>query len=469
MTQQLLTGATVVTMNPDREVIQSGAVLLNDDRIADVGPAWRLEGAYPRAAVVSCDGGVLIPGLVNTHTHLFQTLLKGLGDDRRLAEWFSCMTGPGAAALTADDCQAAAVWGGIEALTTGTTTLVDFMYAHPLPHLADAVYQGLTQVGIRAFVARGYLTVGDDSGVPPALIEKREMALADAERLISTHNKPGARVQVALGPCMIWTVDEATLRETRALADAAGALVTMHLAETDFEIENSWRRFGESDTAVLERTGLLGPDLLAVHCVQCTGADLSALRAHDVRVSHNPCSNLYLASGIAPVADMLRRKLVVSLATDGPASNNNHSMLQVLKFAALTQKGLTRDPEIISAERVLEMATIDGAAALGLRGEIGSIEPGKRADLVLLRFDNPCVNPLHHVVSALVYSARGDEVDTVWVDGVKVVGAGRVTLVDQEAACRAAQRAADGLVDRAALADLRHRPWRSLPAPAGGG
>jgi 5-methylthioadenosine/S-adenosylhomocysteine deaminase len=338
------------------------------------------------------------------------------------------------------------------------------MYAHPAPHLTDAVHQGLTRIGIRAFVARGYLTAGEDSGVPPALIEDLDAALSDAHRLISAHNGPGARVQAALAPCMIWTVDEATLRATRELADATGSLVTMHVAETSFEVEDSRRRFGASDTAVLERTGLLGPDLLAVHCVQCTDGDLSALRAHEVRISHNPCSNMYLASGIAPVADMLRRGLVVSLATDGPASNNNHSMLQVLKFAALIQKGLTRDPEVISAERVLEMATIDGATALGMAAEIGSIEPGKRADLVLLRFNNPCVNPVHHVVSSLVYSARGDEVDSVWVDGLQVVIGGRLALADQEEAGRAAQRAADGLVERAGLEVLRQRPWRSLPA-----
>lgn len=465
MTQQLLTDATVVTLNNDRDVIRNGAVLIAGDRITDVGKAEQLREKYPAAAIVSCHEGVLIPGLVNTHTHLFQTLLKGLGDDRRLADWFSCMTGPSAAVLTAEDCYAAALHGGAEALTTGTTTLVDFMYAHPVPWLADAVHEALTQVGIRAIVARGYLTAGEESAVPSKLIEHVDTALADAARLIGMHNRPGARVQVALAPCMIWTVDEATLTATRALADATGSLVTMHLAETNFEVENSWRRFGASDTTVLERNGLLGPDLLAVHCVRCTDSDLAALRNHEVRISHNPCSNLYLASGIAPVADMIRRGLVVSLATDGPASNNNHNMLQVLKFAALAQKGFSRDPEVISAERVLEMATIGGAAALGLESEIGSIEEGKRADLVLLSYDNPCVNPVHHVVSALVYSARGDEVVSVWVDGTQVVSGGRLISIDQDEACRAAQRAADGLVIRAGMQELRERPWRSLPQP----
>ena len=258
MTQQLLTDATVVTMNPGREVIQNGAVLIAANRIAGIGPAPRLREEYPAATVVPCHGGVLIPGFVNTHTHLFQTLLKGLGDDRRLAEWFSCMTGPSASALTAEDCYAAALHGAAEALTTGTTTLVDFMYAHPVPKLADAVHQGLTQAGIRGVIARGFLTTGEESGVPPRLIEDVDTALADAERLISAHNGPEARVRVALAPCMIWTVDEATLRATRALANATGSLVTMHLAETDFELENSWRRFGASDTKVLERNGLLG-------------------------------------------------------------------------------------------------------------------------------------------------------------------------------------------------------------------
>ena len=459
-------GATVVTLNDDREVLSDGGILIEDGIIARVGAASRLVADHPEVARVDCGDGVLIPGLVNTHTHLFQTLLKGLGDDRVLKDWFLTMTGPSAAALTKEDCYWAGLHGCAEALLTGTTTVLDFMYVHPQPGCTQAVVDAMTDIGIRGLVARGYMTTGDDSGVPHTLIESAKSALADAEMLIRRHNVPGARVRVGLAPCMIWTVDEATLRQTRALADRTGALITMHVAETDYELQNSFSRFGRRDTAVLEQCGLLGPDLLAVHCVQSDAQDIKMLASHGVKVSHNPCSNLYLGSGVAPVYEMQRQGITVGLATDGPASSNNHSMLQAMKFAALSQKGAHRDAQIITAERVLEMATIDGARAMGMDNEIGSIEVGKRADLVLLKLNNFCVRPLHHVVSALVYSARGDEVDSVWVDGRRVVDGGRLTTRDESDILAASQRSADALVERAGTQPLRNRPWRSvIPHP----
>lgn len=469
MIRQLLHSATVVTVNPDRAVLDDGAVVIEGDRIVAVGSGAELRTRHPDADPVDCLGGLLTPGFVNTHTHLFQTLLKGLGDDRVLKDWFTCMTGPSAVALTPEDCYAAALHGCAEALSTGTTTLVDFMYVHPVPGLGDAVLAAMTDSGIRGTMARGYCTTGTDVGVPEALVEPLAVALADAERLISRHNIGEARVVVALAPCMIWTVDEATLGATRALADATGARITMHVAETDFEIANSLARFGARDTAVLERVGLLGPDLLAVHCVQCDTGDLAALARHHVKVSHNPCSNLYLASGVAPVPEMEACGLTVGLASDGPASSNNHSLLQAMKFAALSQKGMRRDAEIITAERVLEMATIEGARAVGLESEIGSIEVGKKADLVLFRLDTLCATPVNHPVSALVYSARGDEVHSVWVDGRRLLDGGELLAHDQRVVMRQAQQAADRVVSRGATEWLRRRPWRSriaVPAPA---
>jgi 5-methylthioadenosine/S-adenosylhomocysteine deaminase len=461
VSRQLLRGATVVTVNAAREVIPNGGIVIEGNRIAAVGAADALLAACPDAESVDCSGGVLVPGFVNTHTHLFQTLLKGLGDDRVLKDWFTCMTGPSAAVLAPEDCYVAALHGCAEALLTGTTMLVDFMYVHPVAGLGDAVYAAMTDSGIRGVMARGFITAGADIGVPEVLVESADSALTDAQRLISQHNHGGALVHIGLAPSMIWTVDEESLQATRSVADVSGALITMHVAETAFEIENSLERYGLRDTALLERTGLLGPDLLAVHCVHCDADDLAALARHQVKISHNPCSNLYLASGVAPIPEMEQRGLTIGLASDGPASSNNHSLLQAMKFAALTQKGVRKNAEIITAERVLEMATIEGARAVGLESEIGSIEPGKKADLVLLDYGNLCVTPLNHPVSALVYSARGDEVDSVWVDGRRVVENGRLLAHDEHDIIFASQQAADRIVDRAGTGWLRQRPWRS--------
>lgn len=460
----LLSGATVVTMDPARRVLPDGAVAFSPatGEILAVGPDVEVRAVHPAAEIVDCRGRLVLPGFVNTHTHLFQTLLKGLGDDRVLSDWFMAMTGPSAVELTEDDVHTAALHGCAEALTTGTTTLLDFMYVHPRPHLGDAVARAMSEVGIRGVLARGYTTAGADVGVPEPLIEPIDAALADAARLCHEWNRPGSRVTVGLAPCMSWSVDADTLRQTRALADDTGALVTMHLAESPFDVTEAERRFGMRDVPFAGSTGLLGPDLLAAHCVQCDDTDLDLLAATDTKISHNPCSNLYLGSGFAPVPAMQRRGITVGLASDGPASSSNHSMLQAIKFAALIHKGVHRDPEIMTAEKALEMATIDGAAALGMADRIGSLEPGKRADVIVLDMANFCLTPVHAAVSALVYSQRGDEVRRVYVDGTLVVEDGRIVTLDPEALRARSATAATALAARAGTDRLARRPWRSL-------
>jgi 5-methylthioadenosine/S-adenosylhomocysteine deaminase len=456
----LLTGATVITMNERRDVLTDAAVHVVGDRIAAVGPTAELRASVRGDEELDCRSRIVIPGLVNTHTHLFQTLLKGLGDDMVLKDWFTCMTGPSAAALTADDCFAAARHGCAEAISTGTTTLVDFMYVHPRPLLTDAVLEAFDATGMRGVVARGCITTGEELGVPAALVEDLGDVLQDASRLIAARNTAGARVRVGLAPCMIWTVDTPTLRETRALADETSAPITIHVSETDFEIGHSLERFGLRDLPYLESIGFLGPDVLAVHCVQCDQRDVDTLAEHDVKVSHNPCSNLYLASGFAMIPEMRAAGITVGLASDGPASNNNHNMIHALKFAALMHKGFRRDATVITAEQVLEMATIGGARAVGLDHEIGSIEVGKQADLVVLRADNLCITPLHHPVSALVYSAVGDEVEHVLIAGRLVLENGYMTTLNEDIVRRESQAAADSLIERAGTAPLRDRAWR---------
>lgn len=462
MMDRLFIQATIVTMNPGRDIIEAGAVYISGDRIQDVGLTADLQARYPQAEIVDCTGRVIIPGMINTHTHLFQTLLKGLGDDRVLKDWFTSMTGPSAVVLTPDDCYAAALHGCVESIKAGVTTLVDFMYVHPRSGLTEPVIQAFEETGMRGVVGRGYMTAGADVGVPVPLIEDVDAALTDARRLIRQYNKPGTRVQVGLAPCMIWGVDQETLEKTRRLADEEGALITFHVSETPFEIENSLRRFGMRDLPFLEHLGFLGPDVLAVHCVYCDDKDIRILKLRDVKVSHNPCSNMYLASGFAPIPQMLLAGVTVSLATDGPASNNNHNLIHSLKFAALLHKGYHRDATIITAEKVLEMATIDGARALGLQDEIGSIEVGKKADLVVLQFDNFFATPLHNPVSALIYAALGNEPELVMIDGQVVMQNRLMQTVSEAHVLELAQAAATGVSERAGTARFKHRPWRSF-------
>ena len=458
MTDLVLTGGTVVTMDAQRRMFAPGYVSIRNGIIEGTGPA----GAAPAAAARTLDaaGKVVLPGFINTHTHLFQTLLKGPGDDRKLEEWFRNVVGPASSELTEEDCYHAALAGCMEAIRSGTTTVKDFMYAHPRPKLSDAVVTAMLDTGVRGVFVRGYIDHGEEYGVPPALIQPTDEVLADCERVARRYHGAAGRIHVRFGPCMIWSCSSDGLRATQRLADDLGVELTMHIAETPFSVENSLQRFGVGDLAFLERIGFLDSPTLAVHCVHLTARDLRILKARGVTVSHNPTSNMYLASGVAPVPQMLMAGIAVGLATDGPASNNNQNMIQALKFGALLHKVHTLDPTAITAEQALEMATIGAAKALGISGEVGSLEPGKRADVIVLNLRNVFASPLHHPVSSLVYAAVGSEVETVIIDGRVVMDDGRIQTADEPGALRDAQRAAEQLLERARIARPMERPWR---------
>lgn len=458
----ILGDAWLITMNERREVLEGASLYVEGERVAAIGTLDALRRAQPQAEVIDCRGRIVLPGMVNTHTHLFQTLLKGLGDDMILRKWFTCMTLPAAETLGPEEMHAAGLHGCVESIRSGVTTLVDFQYINARPGLTEAVIRAFEETGIRGFVCRGFLSAGQEFGVPDSLIEDAGAAVEDARRLIRARNRPGARVRVGVAPCMIWTVEADGFRAVAAMAREEGALVTTHLAETDFEIERAYARYASTDAELLSEIGFLSPKVLAVHCVQCRGRDIRILRHHDVKVSHNPCSNLYLASGVAPIPEMLMAGVTVGLASDGPASSNNHSLFQAMKFAALVPKGVSRDATIMTAEKVLEMATIDGARAVGLADEIGSLEVGKRADVVVVDASGPFMTPIHNPVSALVYSALGHEVSDVMVDGEFLMRDGRLRRVDEAAVRRRAQAAADRVAAVSDAGRFARRPWRSL-------
>lgn len=459
----LIIHGTVVTMDEERRILEDGAVAIRGNRIVAVGDTPDLVDLYKEFETLDVRGKVVFPGLVNTHTHLFQGLLKGLGDDRVLVDWFRQVTGPSAVELLPEDCYHAARLGCLESICSGATTLLDFMYPHNRPGLSEPIIRAFQESGIRGIYARGYVDYGTESGVPEPILETAEEALADCRDLFERYDGSAqGRIHIWVAPCMIWTQTAEGLRATRQLADELGMRISVHVSETPFEIANAQERFGLKDLEYLASIGFLGPDVLAVHCVYLDARDIRILRKHDVKVSHNPVSNMYLSSGVAPIPQMLMAGVTVGIATDGPASNNNQNMIQALKFTALLHKVATRDPTVITAEKVAEMATIDGARAVGLEDEVGSLEVGKKADLIVLDFNNPFAGPVHHPVSTLVYSAIGNEVVTSIIDGEIIMHEGQVRTMDEEEVLRAAQDAADGLAERAGTIHLRHRPWRSL-------
>jgi 5-methylthioadenosine/S-adenosylhomocysteine deaminase len=458
----ILADGWLITMNERREILEGASVYVEGDRIRAIGTRAQLTHQHPEAEVVDCRERIVMPGMVNTHTHSFQTLLKGLGDDMVLKKWFTCMTGPSAVHLTAEDAHYGALHGCVESIRSGVTTLVDFMYAHPQPGNIPRVVDAFHQSGIRGFVCRGFISDGIQYDVPAGLLEKPADALADARQHIRKFNQPGGRVQVGVAPNMIWAVNEEGYRATRKLADEERVLVTTHVAETDFELQTAAATYGMNDTEFLSDIGFFGPDVIAVHCVHSKPSDIAIMRKHQTKVSHNPCSNMYLASGCAPIPEMLAAGLTVSLASDGPASSNNHSLFQAMKAAALQQKGVHQDATILKAEQVLEMATLGGARAVGLEHEIGSIEVGKKADIAVIDYNNAFMTPIHHPVSALVYSALGHEVCTVLIDGKMVMRDGVVKSVDEAAVRKQAQSHADALTKRAGTDSFKRRPWPGI-------
>ena len=459
----MITGATVITINPEREILYDASIAIDKDRIAAIETDPSVVSTWVPRKVIDAKDKVVFPGLVNTHNHLFQVLLKGLGDDLGKQDWVQKMTAPSSAHLTEEDCYAAAMLGSVEGLMTGTTTVIDYMYPHPKPFLSDAVIRAFKETGIRGILARSYLNTGIENGLPPEIIQPVDVAMADCERLIDTyHNSENGRIKVWISPGTVWGQTREGILRGKEMADRYNTGMTMHVSETPWELECSQRMFGSRDLPMLDSLGVLGPNFLAVHCVYLNEHEIRILKLRDVRVAHATIANMYLSAGEAPVPEMLMAGITVGLGTDGAASNNNLNMVQMLKFTALFHKVMRHDPTVITAEKVLEMATIDGARALNLDKEVGSIEVGKKADLILVDFNSPDTTPNHHPVSSLVYSACGSEVKTVLVDGKVVVEDGKLLTVDEGRVLKEVTERAKSLAKRAGTDHLARRGWRSM-------
>ena len=329
-TNLLLTNATIVTVNETRDVVFDGAMAVVDGRVAAVGPSNEVEKAWggPSATPVDLGGKVVFPGFVNTHNHLFQTLLKGLGDDMVLKDWLSTMTFPAATHLTPDDCHAAAVLGIIEGIRSGMTCELDYMYAHPRTGLDEPNLQAMDECGIRGVFGYGAMDAGLDFGVDPGLINKSDDIIKELDRLCSTYDGASdGRLRVWAAPAALWSNSESMLRGLYEVVNDHGDGITIHVSETPFDREATVAEHGCAGTECLEKLGIDGPNVLMVHCVWLTDADIKRAAAHDYKVSYNPVSNMYLASGVAPVPKMLRSGVTVGLGVDGAASNNGQDML----------------------------------------------------------------------------------------------------------------------------------------------
>ena len=457
--------ALILTQNDRREVIEDGALAVQDGVIVALGKTAAIDAAYTAEQAIDASGRALFPGLLNVHTHLFQSAVKGLGEDMAVEQWVQAVTFPSAQVLTPEETYLFAMVSLLENLRSGATTVVDFMYPLRNPALHDAVIRAMLDSGIRGRYTRTVNDAGADVGVLPALIAPAEETLAHAAALQKQYDGAGhGRLDVGIAVGSIWGMTEAGLRAVHRTADETGMFVTMHVNESPFDNISSQERFGRPTIPMLARTGLLSPDFLAVHCVHMTDEDIELFVEHGVPVAYNAVSNMYLGSGIAPIAEMEAAGLTIGLASDGSGSNNCQDMLETLKFSALLQKVGHQNAGVVRAQHALDWATRGGARAIGLDARVGSLEPGKKADFFLLNPFTPKAMPVHDPVATLVYSAGQANVETVVVDGQVLMAGGVFTRLDEAALLREAQAAAQRLAQRAGTERLlaNRARWRPV-------
>lgn len=419
----LLRGGWVVTQNLSRDIVR-GDVLVDGDRIAAVGD---VRGSANEE--IDASGCAIVPGFINAHTHIANTLLRGAADDVPLERMLEIAFGIDAK-LTRRDVQIGALLGCVEMIRAGTTSFHDMFYWE------DEVARAVRESGMRGFLSWVVLD--------PDKTTQRGVPLKNAEAFIRKH-RDDPLVTPSVAPHGVYTCSEETYRGAKDLAEAEDVRLHTHLSETRGEVYGHVRATGARPVEWLERIGVLSDRLLAAHCVWLTIREVDLLARHGVRVAHCPVSNMKLASGgCAPVPEMRERGVTVALGTDSPLSNNGMDPFAEMKTAALLHKALRWDAAVMPAQTVLDMATIDGARALGVERNLGSIEVGKLADLAVVDLRVPHATPFYraNLIRHLVYSARGSDVRTTIVAGEVLLQDGRVRTVNEEEVIARAQEIA---------------------------
>ena len=417
----LVTGGDVLTLDAERRAFSPGAIAVDGDRIVAVGPADAIGARFEAAETIDATGHVVMPGLINTHTHAPMVLYRGLADDLALQAWLERYIFPAEAKTVSPEfVRAGTRLAVLEMIRSGTTTFADMYY------FEEEIAAATKQAGMRGVLGQTIIQFPVADAKTPA------DGLARAARFMEAWVGDDLIVPT-VAPHSMYTLDAASLEQSRALADRFGAPLIIHLAETESEVRDAERAHGRSPTAWLESLGLWRGRALAAHAVWVSPDDIATLAARHVGVAHNPESNMKLASGAAPVVAMRAAGVAVGLGTDGAASNNDLDMFEAMRQASFLAKLSTRDPQAVGAGDALAMGTIDGARALGLDALIGSLEAGKRADLITVSMSQARQTPRYNLVSHLVYVTRGDDVRDVVVNGRVLMRNRRVLTLDEAA------------------------------------
>jgi 5-methylthioadenosine/S-adenosylhomocysteine deaminase len=421
----LVRGATIVTMDADRHVFESGYLAVRGDQVYAVGADSAIDFPKGLTAKRSIDakGKLIIPGLINGHTHIPMVLMRGLVDDVVLDVWLRQYIFPAEAHNVTEDFVR---WGSrlalAEMIRSGTTTFADMYY------FEDAEAEETRAAGLRGFLGETWIDF-------PAPDNKNEAEMMAYTEKFLKKWQGDSLIHASVAPHSIYTCSERTLKDAAALARKYHAPILIHVAEMRKEYVDSLEKNGATPVQYLERIEFLGPDVLAAHCIWTDYTDMRILAERQVGCVHNPSSNMMLASGVAPVVDQRAAGMRVGLGTDGPAgSNNDLDMMEEMDLAAKLQKTYRVDPRALGAKGALEMATIEGARALHMEKEIGSLEKGKKADFAVLNLDVPNAVPMYDVYSQIVYALKASEVETVVVGGKTLLQGGKLLTVDEEKA-----------------------------------
>ena len=413
-------------LSPNKNFKGKKSLLIKDDIIADVSDKIDESNVDK---IIDATGKILLPGLINTHTHLSMTLFRGLADDLSLDSWLNDHIWPMEANLNGNYCYIGALLGAVELIKSGTTTFSDMYF-----YMED-VARAIDEAGIRAVLSYGMIDFGD--------AEKRENEIKENLELFNSCNgMADGRIKVFFGPHSPYTASEELLVKVRELADEYNMGIHIHVSETQKEINDVSEEKGLRPFEYLDKIGFLGPDVVAAHSVWLSDNEIEIIKKNNVKISHNPCSNMKLASGVAPVSKLIENDICVSIGTDGASSNNNLDLIEELKTASLLQKVSTLDPKVLTSDEAIAMGTIKGAEALGLDSEIGSIEVGKKADIILIDTNSANMVPDSSTLSSnVIYSANGSNVDTTICNGKILMENKKLTVLDEQEIYEKARKA----------------------------
>lgn len=426
----LIKNATLLSMGDKEEPVENVEVAIEKDKIKYIG---EVPEDFYAEKVIDARESLVMPGLIDGHTHIAMSLFRNYADDLPLMEWLKTRIWPLEEKLTAQDVYWGSMLGVAELIRSGVTCFSDMYF------FMEETAKAVEEAGIRAVLARGL--VGGDNDDGRRFEETRKLYK-------SWHNGAGGRLKFMVGPHAPYTCSPGYLRKVVELARELNVGIHIHIAESADEVEESLKNYGKSPVRHIYDLGLFDIPTVAAHCVHLSDEDIEILAENKVSVVNNPTSNLKLASGFAPVEKMIKKGINVALGTDGPSSNNNLNMFEEINLAAIINKSVDHDATSIPAITAIKMATVNGAKALGLEKEIASIEVGKKADLIIIDTQKPHFYPRHNIISAVAYSAQASDVKTVIVDGKIVMEDYEIKTIDTERIMFEAEKAAKDLMRR---------------------